>query len=52
MNGMMISKNSMMTKTTTAITCVNVEYFPGDQVVQRGEVAGAWETDQRADQHG
>jgi hypothetical protein len=26
--GMIISKNSMTTKTTTAMTCVGVHYFP------------------------
>ena len=51
-NGMMISKKSMMTKMTTAMTWVAVEDFPVDQVVQRGEVAGAWYADQRADEHG
>ena len=45
-NGMMISENSMMTATTR----VAVEDFP--VTVQRGEVAGAWDADQRADEHG
>jgi hypothetical protein len=45
--GMMISKKSMRTKMTTATTWAAV---PGDQNVQRGEITGARDTDQRADE--
>ena len=48
---MMISANSMGT-TATATTWVAVEGFPGDQIVQRAQVGGARDADQRADQDG
>jgi hypothetical protein len=51
-NGMMISKNSMRTKRTTRTTWFAVEDLLVDQNMQPGQVAGARDAAQRADQDG
>ena len=51
-NGMMISKKSMIDEDDDGDDLDRGRGFPGDQVVQRGEIGGAGDADQRADEHG